>query len=194
MNFLAHAFLAPASDEALVGAFLGDFVKGPLANRFAPPLEHAISLHRSIDAFTDAHPLTLRSRRRISPLRRRYAGILIDVFYDHVLARTWSEYSDEALAQFAQRVYRTMLREHPRLPPRLQRMLTLMVEEDWLTHYRDPAAIERALQRIARRLSRPNPIADAIVELSDNRCGFEEDFRAFFPQLIAHASAKSAAR
>jgi acyl carrier protein phosphodiesterase len=186
VNFLAHALLAGAAHDALVGAFLGDFVKGPLGDRFSPALTQAIALHRRIDAYTDAHAVTLRSRRRISPARRRYAGILIDVFYDHLLAAHWRDFANEPLEPFAQRVYASLLREHAQLPARLQRMLPVMVGEDWLTNYRQRVTIDRALQRIARRLSRPNPLADAIEELAANETGFEEDFRAFFPQLVAY--------
>src|SRR5215468_3052284 len=93
MNLLAHAFLAQDDPNLLLGSLMGDFVKGPLNDRYAPAITRGLILHRSVDTYTDAHPLVARSRARISRVRRRYAGILIDVFYDHYLARDWSKYS-----------------------------------------------------------------------------------------------------
>src|SRR4051812_10146738 len=187
MNFLAHAFLAQPGHDGVVGALLGDFVKGPIDDRFRPSLASAIALHRRIDSFTDAHPITRRSRNRISPPRRRYAGIIIDMFYDHLLARRWSEHSSEPLEQFARHVYASMTAEHAALPERLQRMLPVMIEEDWLTNYREVAVIDRALDRIGRRLRRGSPMSGAIEELHANEAGLEEDFRIFFPDLALYA-------
>lgn len=105
MNYLAHLYLAERSVEGLLGSLLGDFVKGPLDDKYPEAIRRGIVLHRSIDSFTDAHPLHLESRNRIGRARRRYAGIIVDVTYDHFLCRYWSDYSDETLESFVARVY-----------------------------------------------------------------------------------------
>src|SRR3954464_15580437 len=87
MNYLAHLYLSAPTEDAWLGSLLGDFVKGPLDGRYSQHITSAIALHRKIDTFTDAHPVVLRSKSRISAARRRYAGIMIDMFYDHFLAR-----------------------------------------------------------------------------------------------------------
>src|SRR5688572_11794852 len=105
MNYLAHALLSHQSAEAILGALLGDFVKGPVGAEYPPAVRDAIHLHRLIDRYTDSHPVVLSSRRLVSDARRRFAPIMIDMFYDHFLARHWSDYCDTPLRQFARQVY-----------------------------------------------------------------------------------------
>ena len=185
MNYLAHFHLAEQSSEGLVGSLLGDFVKGRLDGRFAESVRRGIALHRAIDSFTDAHPLHLQSRNRISRARRRYAGIIIDVCYDHFLCRRWTDYSSESLDCFTERVY-TALRDHyGDLPQQLQRIVTRMIADDWLASYAALENIGRALEGIARRIERRNPLAGAVAEIENNYAALDGDFQRFFPRLEA---------
>lgn len=187
MNYLAHLYLAEQSSEGLLGSLLGDFVKGRLDNRFPEAVRRGIALHRSIDSFTDAHPLHLESRNRIGAPRRRYAGIIIDVCYDHFLCRRWTDYSDESLDSFAGRVY-DILREHQDdLPDRLRRMVPHMIADDWLGSYAELENVGRALDGIARRMTRSNPLAGAVTEIEANYAALDGDFQRFFPELQAQA-------
>ena len=187
MNYLAHLYLAEQSSEGLLGSLLGDFVKGRLDDRYPETIRRGIALHRAIDSFTDAHPLHLESRNRIGSERRRYAGIIIDVCYDHFLCSHWTEYSSESLACFSERVY-GILRDHrDALPDRLRRMVPHMIADDWLGSYAELENVGRALDGIARRITRSNPLAGAVVEIEANYGALEGDFRRFFPQLQAQA-------
>jgi len=137
----------------------------------------------ALPRFTDAHPLHLESRNRIGGERRRYAGIIIDVCYDHFLCRHWTEYSNETLDRFAARVY-GILREHQdELPDRLRRMLPYMIADDWLGSYAELENVGRALDGIARRIVRNNPLAGAVIEIEANYGELDGDFQRFFPQL-----------
>src|SRR3954467_13425794 len=109
MNFLAHAFLARDDIDLMVGSLMGDFVKGRLDGQYAAPIMRGLILHRRVDTYTDSHPVLVRSRSRISPERRRYAGILVDLFYDHYLAVPWSDYADIPLETSAPHVYAALL-------------------------------------------------------------------------------------
>src|SRR5262245_26013048 len=100
MNYLVHLLLAASEPESLLGALMGDFVKVPLGAQYSPSITHALALHRRVDSFTDAHPVTATSRARISRERRRFAGIMVDLFYDHFLARNWTAYASEPLGAF----------------------------------------------------------------------------------------------
>ena len=183
MNYLAHFYLAEQSSEGLLGSLLGDFVKGRLDDRFPQTVRRGIALHRAIDSFTDAHPLHLESRNRIGGERRRYAGIIIDVCYDHFLCRHWAEYSSESLDRFAARVY-DILREHQdALPDRLRRMVPHMIANDWLGSYAELVNVGRALDGIAERIVRSNPLAGAVIEIEANYRELDGDFQRFFPQL-----------
>ncbi len=187
MNFLAHLYLAPDDDDALLGSLMGDFVKGPLRGEHAPGIERGLALHRRIDAFTDAHPVVARSRARILPPRRRYAGIMVDMFYDHCLARDWARYASLPLEQFADRVYRLLENQGSRLPERLRRMAPTMTRQDWLSSYREVRAIGCALERMGTRLKRGNALLGAGADLDVHYAGLGADFDEFFPQLITFA-------
>ena len=189
MNFLAHAFLARDSVDLLLGSLMGDFVKGPLTDRYAPAITRGLALHRGVDTYTDAHALVARSRARISPPRRRYAGILIDLFYDHYLARYWSDYAAVPLDQFTAHVYSTLLARRDVLPERLRAIAPRMADTDWLGSYRETASVGEALDRIGTRLKRGNALLDSVEELVANYDSLEEDFRAFFPELMRFAQA-----
>lgn len=192
MNFLAHLYLAPDDDDALLGSLMGDFVKGPLHGAYAPGIERALILHRRIDAFTDAHPVVRRSRWRVHPTRRRFAGILVDMFYDHYLARDWTRYAAQPLEQFARRVYDLLHARRDAMPARLRMIVPYMTEQDWLSSYRRVDAIEHAIERIGQRLKRGNPLLGAGADLTGNYADLAEDFEEFFPQLIAFARAEAA--
>ena len=173
---------------------MGDFVKGPLDGRHGPALSAALALHRRIDSYTDAHPTVGASRARISPLRRRFAGILVDVFYDHFLARHLDDYSPVPLGQFTARVYWILSAHSNRLPERLSHIAPRMAQADWLASYRHLEAVGEALDRVAQRLKRGNPLLGSTDELVSNYAALEEDFRLFFPDVIRFASTEGAER
>lgn len=191
MNYLAHLHLGGPRPGQLLGSLYGDFVKGPLAGRFAAEVEAAILLHRRIDAFTDRHPLVRAACARFPVERRRYAGILLDLFFDHCLARHWDDYADEPLTGFSARVYRVLDAE-PQLPGRLAQIAPRMAAQDWLGSYREFAVLERVLLNMQRRLSRPEGLDGALIELERLYPVLLEDFRRFYPELMAFARAARA--
>lgn len=188
MNYLAHLYLSPPDEDAWLGSLLGDFVKGAIGQRYAPRVTAAIRLHRRLDAYTDAHAAVQRSKSRISRARRRYAGIMIDMFYDHFLARGWAELHHEPLADFAARVYALLERRRAELPETMQFVAQRMAARDWLGSYASTATIHGALDRIGSRLRRANRLAGAGEELLADYAGFEADFRAFLPEAKAFAA------
>jgi len=188
MNFLAHLYLAGPQPLSLLGGLMGDFVKGPLTGRYPETITRGILLHRRIDTFTDAHAVVRASRTRISRERRRFAGIMIDVFYDHFLARDWSRYSPEELQSFSERVYALLSEHHAMLPERLQRIAPHMKQLDWLGSYRHVESIHSTLDRMGQRLSRENRLLGAGAELDANYADLEEDFRTFFPDVVRFAA------
>ena len=182
MNYLAHLHLGGQRPGQLLGSLYGDFVKGRLQGQFAPEIEGAIQLHRSIDVFTDRHPLVDVALSRFSLTRRRYAGIVLDVFFDHCLARDWALYADRPLALFTSDVYRVLSSER-QLPERLAKIAPHMVANDWLGSYQEFEVLEQVLRGISRRLTRPEELAPAMQELRRLYEPLSEDFRLFYPQL-----------
>ncbi|MVV50981.1 DUF479 domain-containing protein [Pseudomonas sp. PB120] len=182
MNYLAHLHLGGQRPGQLLGSLYGDFVKGRLQGQFDPEIEAAIQLHRRIDVFTDRHPVVDVSLSRFSMTRRRYAGIVLDVFFDHCLARDWTLYSDQPLARFTSGVYQVLSSE-PQLPERLARIAPHMVANDWLGSYQEFEVLEQVLRGISRRLTKPEELAAAMQELRVLYEPLSEDFRLFYPQL-----------
>ncbi|MBW8824623.1 MAG: DUF479 domain-containing protein [Xanthomonadales bacterium] len=189
MNYLAHAWLARQSDDAILGALLGDFVLGQSALQDWPPTVRAeIVRHRHIDRHTDTHPAVTAARVLFGDLRR-YAGIVLDVYFDHCLARDWSRWSDVPLADFSVRVYRVLQQHHDVLPPRLQAIAPHMAAHDWLGSYRERASVDRVVRGIATRLSRNGDrLVACLSVLRENEANIDATFETFFPDLIAAAA------
>ncbi|MGD9281832.1 MAG: ACP phosphodiesterase [Desulfobacterales bacterium] len=184
MNYLAHLYLAEDSPESLLGSILGDFVKGAIGDRYPPKIKRGIELHRKIDAYTDSHPLTRASRNLYSPARRRFAGIIVDLCYDHLLYRHWTAFSDLILDRFISRVYDIFMTHSAMLPGRLQTLIPVMIREDWLGSYRDLSGVEKALSRLSARVTSGDRLLGAIEEIKVHYRRLEANFLIFFPDLI----------
>ena len=187
MNWLAHLLLSEPTAAFRIGNMLPDMLRLSDLNAMPQEFQGGIARHRAIDSFTDAHPVVRRSIERIQPPFRRWGGVLVDVFYDHFLARDWPLYADVPLDDFAQEIYRDfdLCREH--LPAELWARLQQMKRDNWLCSYREIDGIETALRRIEFRLRKPFALHEATRELEAHYHELADDFREFFPQLAAHA-------
>lgn len=189
MNYLAHTWLARHSDDALLGGLLGDFVHANVALLDWPPeVRSEILLHRRIDRYTDTHPAVTEMRAAFGDLRR-YAGIVLDVYFDHLLARDWSRWNDIPLTEFTARVYRVLEEHHAQLPPRLQRIAPHMAADDWLGSYRHRETVDSAIRGISTRLSRNgDKLRACLPVLHADEANADAAFEAFFPELIEATS------
>lgn len=195
MNYLAHAYLAGDADSDRLGGLLGDFVKGPLPCGLPADLAAGVALHRHIDSYADAHPAFQRSRARVSAARRRYAGVMVDMFYDHLLAAHWAAYSAQPLAHYSRAVYDLLDAHAALLPERLGQVRIWMRKDDWLGGYRTLQGTGEAIDRIARhRLSRPGSLPGAIEELAADYAGFKADFSEFMRDAVVMTAGVRAAR
>ena len=178
MNFLAHALLAGDEPALIVGGVVGDWVKGLLPAGLPADLVRGVALHRAIDSHAETHPAFCRSRNRVSPARRRYAGILVDIFYDHLLARDWPH--AEPLAETCQGIYAHLADWREQLPEHARPAMALMAREDWLGSYAGLDGIADVLWRMSQRARRPNPLAGGEVEFIADAAGFAEDFAEWY--------------
>ncbi|MBX3460554.1 MAG: DUF479 domain-containing protein [Planctomycetes bacterium] len=194
MNYLAHLVLSDGTPHGLAGNLAGDFVSGLDLSSVHPLLLPGIHQHRAVDRFTDAHPVTRRSRMRLDPKWRHWRGILVDVFYDHLLAREFEAFAGEPLPAFAARAYTALGECQPLLPPRLARITPVMIEHDWLCAYAHERGLRAILWRMSRRARKAPDLHEAVDELVAARGGFSADFQEFFPQLLAaHGTSARAA-
>ncbi len=186
MNFLAHLYLSGKEEDVIIGNFVADAIKGNSLQRFPEGMERGIRLHREIDHFTDSHPVFKTSRSRLVPKYRMYAGVIVDLYYDHFLARYWNEYSEEDLSQFVASTYFLMIRRFNLLPPRSRRILPFMITQNWLVNYRDLNSLQRVFYGMSRRTSHPSGMENAIQDLESGYAMYENEFRTFFPEIIKH--------
>lgn len=186
MNWLAHLYLSEPGVERRLGNVLADVLRGPDCSQLSLNIQRGICCHRAIDAFTDSHARVCRSRQRIRPPFRRFAGILVDIFYDHLLARHWEQYAETELTHFTHEAYAAFLAYRGKLPERVWELLRRMAAEDWLASIRDAADVDAVLRRVEKRLRRPFPLADAAGELQAREAELEEDFLSFFPELCRY--------
>lgn len=187
MNFLAHAVLAGDDPALVVGGVVGDWIKGPLPGPLPPDLARGVALHRAIDSHAESHPAFQRSRQRVSPQRRRYAGVLVDIFYDHLLARDWPQHQPLPLDAYCAAVYRQIAARLPDLPDHARPAMRLMAGEDWLHSYADLAGIADVLHRMSRRARQPNPLAGGEQEFAADAAGFKGDFLGWYGDAVLFA-------
>ena len=182
MNYLAHFHLAQNQDGLVIGALLGDYVKGPLHGQYPETLELGIRLHRHIDAFMDSDSEIQLALRNFSPQYRRYGGIMLDVFFDYLLCQHWQKFHQAPLTHFAQETYQVLETNQKMMPEEALRFAARMKEIDLLTRYSEPESINRALSHISKRLSRKNPLTTAERELFKHHELLERVFLEFYPR------------
>lgn len=183
MNHLAHALLAGDDDALRLGGMLGDFVRGAPEAEWPADVAAGIRLHRAIDAYTDSHPQVLAAKARLAPPYRRYAGILLDVWFDHLLARDFDRWSAQSLDDFSGDLRRLLRAHEAALPPGLARFLRYMQAHGLPAGYARPDVVAQALAGIGQRLRRDNPLAEALPVLQAQERVLGEHFEVFFPEL-----------
>lgn len=187
MNYLAHALLSGPDDELRLGNFLGDFVKGRLENYHGPfvtpRLRDGLRLHRLIDSFTDQHPVVRRSKSRLAPRYGLRAGVIVDLAYDHYLARRWAQHGVGSLGKFSNDFYALLKNNAHRYDASLQGLVQAMSRSNWLAGYAELEGLDRALGGMARRF----PVAAGIDTAGEviRSCydEFGADFQEFFPAI-----------
>ena len=187
MNFLAHAFLAGDEPELVVGGVIGDWIKGPLPGGLPADLARGVALHRAIDSFSEGHPAFRASRARVSAARRRYAGVLVDIFYDHLLALEWAKHHEQTLAAYSASVYAQINCRLNQIPAPAHLALSLMTTEDWFLGYAQLDGIADVLARMSRRARQPNPLADGQHEFVADAMGFARDFETWLADATQFA-------
>ncbi len=190
MNFLAHIYLSGDNDLMKIGNFMADGIHGKHFDTFPMEIQKGIILHRSIDTFTDAHPIFRQSTKRLHANYHHYSGIIVDIFYDHFLAKNWSNYSDESLEDYSERFYQSLRDNYDDLTPKTQKMMPYMIDYNWLVSYQTIEGIESVLAKMDTRMKRDSIMRFSVAELRTFYSDFESEFTAFFAALIVHSNLK----
>lgn len=184
MNYLAHIFLSGIEEEILIGNFIGDYIKGRDYLNFSPFVKKGILLHRRIDHFTDNHRVVHQSMNYFAPRYRKYAGIIIDILYDHFLAVNWDKFSPQPIESFKENLFETLKKYHSILPERVQFFIPSFITKDWINAYSTVDGIITVLYRMSMRTSLPNESEFAREVFRKYYIQIQSEFLTFFPEII----------
>lgn len=186
MNYLAHLRLSRRDKHSIIGNLMGDFRRHLNGSLLPEAVTDGIENHQRVDKFTDGHIEVRELKKYFSRKRRRFAGIILDLAFDHFLAVHWERYSTEPRDEFIGYCYTCLADGMDLMPERMQRIVNYMIRENWLASYRDLSGIDIALNRLSRRIRFENYLQGAIEEVESNYSLIETGFLAFFPELIEY--------
>ena len=190
MNFLAHIYLSGDDEGVIIGNFIADGIKGKQYQKYPPSVAKGILLHRNIDTFTDSHPTVHKSTARLHKKYGHYSGVIVDILYDHFLAKNWHIYSDVPLSSFVQSFYDLLHKNIDILPERIKHMMPYMITDNWLYNYATINGIGKILAQINRRTKGVAKMDQAVMELKEYYTEFEAEFISFFEELRVFSKQK----
>ena len=190
MNFLAHIYLSFEDDEITIGNFIADSIRGNKYKHLPKKIQKGITLHRHIDTFTDAHKTVRKSTKKLHENYGHYSGVIVDIFYDHFLAKNWNNYSDTPLDEFVEKFYDLLEDNYLILPENTKRMMPYMIADNWILSYASLTGISKVLDGMNRRTKNKSKMNFAIVDLKEHYQEFEKEFTSFFEELTTFAKQK----
>lgn len=192
MNFLAHIYLSGNNDLLKIGNFMADGIRGNSYLQYPTDVKNGIILHRSIDFFTDSHPIYRQSKHRLHEKYKHYSGVIMDIVYDHYLAKNWSKYSNEKLEDYVDNFYKLLEDNFDVLTEKVQKILPTMKAQNWLLSYASLSGLEMILFNMDYRTKHRAHMQEAIIEVTEFYNNFEEEFTLFFIELENHCKEKLA--
>ncbi len=191
MNFLAHIYLSGDNDLVKIGNFMADGIHGKAEN-FPEDVQKGINLHRAIDTYTDAHPVFRQGTKRLHPVYHHYAGVIMDIYYDHFLAKNWAGYHSMSLEKYAEWFYRILQENYGILTEKTKKLMPHMISHNWLAAYATTEGIERTLTQMDYRTKNKSGMRNSVNELLEHYDTFEAEFTEFFEDLKNFVKEKSA--
>ncbi|MEL1253779.1 acyl carrier protein phosphodiesterase [Flavobacterium sp. DGU38] len=183
MNFLAHIYLSGENDLIKIGNFMADGIRGKQFEHFPVDVQKGILLHRFIDTYTDSHDIFRQSTKRLHEKYHHYAGVIVDIIYDHFLAKNWTKYSDEKLENFIHRFYRSLHENYSILTEKTQDLMPYMIERNWLLSYQTIEGIHQILTQMDKRSKNISKMQFASEDLKEFYTEFEQEFTLFFEDI-----------
>lgn len=187
MNFLAHLYLSSDDPESIIGNFIADHVKGKIINLYSPGIRKGIQFHRAIDQFTDTNAIVRYTLLSLRPHFHKYAGVVLDMYYDHYLAKHWTRFSSQSIEDFTAKAFGIIKSSIDILPERSRYILPFMMAQNWLINYKYFEGLHDALSGIAERTKFSSNLTNAVSHLQSNYGFYSNSFEEFFPQLIEYS-------
>lgn len=186
MNYLAHLYLSQDNGLSMAGNLMADFLKHVELSALPPAVLNGIENHRATDKFTDHHPVVLGLKEDFHPDFRRFVPIMLDVTFDHMLAKSWNDYHDLELTEFTRHAYAKLAEAEAHMPEVMRKRLQGMARRDWLGRYIETDTVEKTLQAISDRIRFENALDQSFSEVMRQYELIERSFKVFFPELVAH--------
>lgn len=174
----------------MIGNFIADAIRGNKYKHFSEEIQKGIILHRHIDTYTDQHPIVRKSKRRLHERYGHYDGVIIDLFYDHFLAKNWDDYCKIPLDIYAQNFYSLLHEHYDVLPEKTKQMLPYLEQYNWLYNYRFFEGMQQVMEGMNRRTKMKSQMHLSIEDLKEHYQDFENDFTLFFKDLITFSKHK----
>ncbi|RLD26339.1 MAG: DUF479 domain-containing protein [Bacteroidetes bacterium] len=192
MNFLAHIYLSGDDEGITIGNFIADGIKGKRYRNYPEQIQKGILLHRAIDSYTDSHPIVRQSTKRLHENYSHYSGVIVDILYDHFLAKNWKDYHNIPLKEYVDEFYEMLRNNYEILPTRIKRLMPYMISDNWLLNYATIPGISKILNQMNVRTKGISKMNFAVLELEEFYTEFEEEFTSFFAELIDYSKNKLA--
>jgi len=189
MNFLAHIYLSGDNDLVKIGNLMADGIHGKPAD-FPADVQKGIILHRAIDTYTDAHPIFRQGTKRLHARYHHYAGVIMDIYYDHFLAKNWANYHSDSLADYVADFYKALENNYDILTERTKGMMPHMIQQNWLLSYATVEGIGRILTQMDHRTKNKSGMRTSVDELLEFYKEYETEFTNFFEEMRAHVKEK----
>lgn len=183
MNLVMHQLLSFEQKDLQIGNHLGEAVKGKKYLNFPEEIQKGILLHRFIDTFSDSHPKVKNSSSILHQNHSKFSPIIIDVYYDYLLIKNWSKFSDVDFEDFKNNVYKVLQSAEHLYPPSLLRFTRALIDHDWFEMYKTYEGLEITLTNMGKRTKFQNNMHKAIPDLYLNEAKFESDFLFFMPEI-----------
>ncbi|RRO24097.1 acyl carrier protein phosphodiesterase [Flavobacteriaceae bacterium 14752] len=183
MNYLAHIYLSGDNEDIKIGNFIADFIYGSQYQNYSPNIQKGILLHRAIDTYTDAHPIFRQSKKRLFSDFRHYSSVIVDMFYDHFLAKNFDDYSTVSLTHFADSFYNALEKRDKSLPKKVNQILPVMKNYNWLVSYKNIDDLRDILNQMNHKTKFNTQLDDSVDLLIDHYGTFEKEFTQFFAAI-----------
>ena len=187
MNFLAHIYLSGLNERIQIGNFMGDGMRGTDYKNFHTDIQIGVLLHRSIDNFTDFHPVFRESKHRFAIEFNHFSGIITDMVYDHFLAKDWEIYHHESLKAFVQRFYKSLTSHQEELNLKTKQLLPYLVKQNWLERYGNLTDLEQILGQMDQRFPLKSNMKKAVDYMYNDYELYQREFHLFFKDLMVHS-------
>lgn len=183
MNYLAHALLSHYDPELLLGNFIADHLRGNDFSSYPEGVIQGIKMHREIDSFTDAHPKFKASKRYFYKNFEKYSGILVDIYFDHLLASNFTSFHKQPLSEFNKKIYQTYTENLDLMPESSSRFLAYVLKNNVYSQYAELDGIKQVLSHLSYRIGHTVRLENSTLDYIEKREEFEQNFFLFMKEL-----------